>query len=659
MKLFDMANAELRLISRMGLTAVLILIYPIIVMGLLGPAFSGSINAVGHIPVGLYDTDPASSARMISSLNNVSGVRLVMFNSSREMENKIGLGEIALGVEIGVNGSGQYAVFYRDPQKGMVSNNLMIELQSAFAQEKGTVVTSSMDKLKTDVQASVDFLNAKRGDLAQFRRNLSDTRTRVEDMRVQAQKLGAYDVESDISDAENASARAKSLLSEARNQMNEIRGESGNIDNYIYRIDSANTELDNVYASLNDYESKRDGYVQKIDSADSKLAVYQYDVEAAQRTSASLRTASHDPVTLQYLNTLDSNLDDAHSQITDARYDLQSARNDLQSVDFEGYKSEINSAKDDLANTRADLANTQAELRNKCDEWDAKLNSLSDELGSGDIRLGQLEGVVRDGRNFLDSSQAFMADTDASLGTLDTNLSRASDDMNQMSARLLGVSNTDSRYLTPVQIGSHYVSHSTDIISVFFPAIVSIDMILAALLLPMMVGVSLQNQGMDRRIRDSRFGAFNFVMGRFLANYFASLLQLALLTMIAFIFFGIGGWTGLLYALPALILAPAVFSALGILLSLFVRKESVAIMLSLLISIPSIFLSGALIPLEIMPEPFQVLSKLSPLYELSSAISKSIIMGLGFMESLLELGYLMAFVLVCLGLAFYFRKRQE
>jgi len=195
-------------------------------------------------------------------------------------------------------------------------------------------------------------------------------------------------------------------------------------------------------------------------------------------------------------------------------------------------------------------------------------------------------------------------------------------------------------------------------VNVLFPNIVSIDVLLASLLLPMIMGVRLIAQGVEGRLRITRLSNFSIVLGRFIGDYLVALMQLLLIVLIAVFFFHVstGNFPSFFIAL---LIAPAVFTSLGMLLAQFIQKESTAVLTSILINIPMIFLSGAILPIEFLKPPMDLLGRNLPMFHLTELFEKITVRGLTLIEGLPNFAALLLFVSVCLFLAYLARKIRE
>jgi ABC-2 type transport system permease protein len=100
------------------------------------------------------------------------------------------------------------------------------------------------------------------------------------------------------------------------------------------------------------------------------------------------------------------------------------------------------------------------------------------------------------------------------------------------------------------------------------------------------------------------------------------LLQVVIVALAGSLIFGVSLGSNYTMLALGLLLAPAVFTALGLLLAAFVSNEGSAILSSLLISMPMLFLSGIILPIELLHGTFRAIGTILPLYNVVEMISK-------------------------------------
>jgi ABC-type multidrug transport system permease subunit len=108
-----------------------------------------------------------------------------------------------------------------------------------------------------------------------------------------------------------------------------------------------------------------------------------------------------------------------------------------------------------------------------------------------------------------------------------------------------------------------------------------------------------------------------------------------------------------------LITVPIVFTSLGVLLSQIIRRSSTAFLLSLLISIPMIFISGTIIPLEFLNPVIATIGSVAPLYRVIEFVEMMFFRNPGMLDVLGNYLYLIAFTgfNIMLAMIVYYLKR--
>lgn len=145
------------------------------------------------------------------------------------------------------------------------------------------------------------------------------------------------------------------------------------------------------------------------------------------------------------------------------------------------------------------------------------------------------------------------------------------------------------------------------------PAVVGAIVLLVCLLLTALAVVREREIGTLEQLMVSPLAPAELIAGKTLPFAVIGLADLALVTTVAVLWFGVpfqGSWALLLLA-SVLYLAPAL--GLGLLLSTISSTQQEAFMASFLVFMPTMLLSGFLFPVASMPEVFQQLTLLNPL----------------------------------------------
>jgi ABC-2 type transport system permease protein len=99
-------------------------------------------------------------------------------------------------------------------------------------------------------------------------------------------------------------------------------------------------------------------------------------------------------------------------------------------------------------------------------------------------------------------------------------------------------------------------------------------------------------------------------------------------------------------------------TSIGLLISAVVKTEAQFTSVAMLVSMPTMFLSGVFFPVQAMPKIMQVISTFLPITYASEALRNVAAKGLGFSAIMAPLGILLIFLVVILSLTIILFKRN-
>jgi len=142
----------------------------------------------------------------------------------------------------------------------------------------------------------------------------------------------------------------------------------------------------------------------------------------------------------------------------------------------------------------------------------------------------------------------------------------------------------------------------------------------------------------------------SIILGKTLAQTIRNLIQGTFIIALAIFLFGVHIRGNPLLIAAILILGTLSFLGLGILATSIAREQESAHFILGFLQFPMMFLSGILFPVEQMPVPLQVVSKVLPLTYAIDALRKVMILGSGIDAILLPLIILVAIAIVTVAL---------
>ena len=164
------------------------------------------------------------------------------------------------------------------------------------------------------------------------------------------------------------------------------------------------------------------------------------------------------------------------------------------------------------------------------------------------------------------------------------------------------------------------------------PAVIGMVVLLMSLLLTAMAVVREREVGTLEQLLVSPLSPTELILGKTLPAAGIAMMQLALVTAVALLWFDVP-FRG---SVPALVLAAGLFIlaglAVGLLISTISRTQQEAFLAMFLFLLPAIILSGLLYPIDTMPAVFRQLTLINPLRHFLEVVRGIFLKGHGFAD---------------------------
>ncbi len=196
--------------------------------------------------------------------------------------------------------------------------------------------------------------------------------------------------------------------------------------------------------------------------------------------------------------------------------------------------------------------------------------------------------------------------------------------------------------------------------------LVVIVLILTCMLLSSITVIIERVQSVTLRLNLSVTWRFMFILGRVFGQFAIALLEAGIIFAVAFSKFelpfslmGVSTFGfGLVLNVPvwnlllAVILVSVAFISMGLLVASFAKSQSTAVLATLLLIVPMLFLSGIIFPINAMGGVMQFVSSYLPMTVANNLLLGLIVKGIYISEFIFEIGYLVVFSTVLLLLSF-------
>lgn len=209
----------------------------------------------------------------------------------------------------------------------------------------------------------------------------------------------------------------------------------------------------------------------------------------------------------------------------------------------------------------------------------------------------------------------------------------------------------ETHYLFNPQLKSEYN---------FVPGVIGMIIMLICALMTSVSIVREKEMGTMEILLASPLHPLVIIVSKLLPYFVVSSVNLASILLISKYILGIplagSIWTFLLISMVYILVA----LSLGLLISVAVDTQLAAMLLSLLLIVPTMYLSGLAFPLESMPRPFEVVSHIVPTRWYIDAARKLLIQGVEFRYVVEDLWILSLQAVLLIGISFsLFKTRLE
>ena len=620
MKLFTIALKELKLIKTQKISLMLIFFFPIITILAIGIAFgnvnifTGTGTGFSEVEIGiLVPENNDQSQELISSLRQYERkageekglIKLIQFGSEAALEEAMNKRDIKIGIIVGKINKTDESV----DLELIYDNSTLLETQvTLFVTEtilnevsyrKATQILKEMiyniETIKTTVSQEINTIQ-------NFINQLESTKNTLDNLEY---KVNAID------------------LTSMKSQLNEFDS---------YYVDAKNT-ISNTRNEIYQAQSNLSNYKTKIQNERNKLVSYRDQLQSLKTQLTSIRNNANSLGVPAYLI---NQIISAENQIDSLIYEMSQTINELDQAVID-----IDTTQTKLSQTLNDLTKVGSQL----DSANKSVQSFKTTINSMESTLNEIKSMV--------------SETKASRESILSDLKKTKNQMQELSAKLDNLSSVSpDAIVRPLKITKEPLYASTEV-SVITPMAIAIVLLLTALLLTSISTILERNQGAELRAKLSPTMNLTWILGKILGQIVFALFETALILIVAFIGFGVVPLGNLFELFLVLVLISFIFICIGLFITNFTRTQSTAILSSLLISVPLIFLSGMILPTSFMPSFVRAFSEVLPLTVAMSLITGILVRSTPLIYLLPEILLLLVPALAIIAFTLIWPKIRE
>jgi len=607
MKLLSTIHKEMLEVSHDRTMLAVLIIFPIFIMLFMGSSFTSM--KINGLPIGVVGPQNTTFSQMLlSGLNGSNAFKLESYDTESEAMDAFRNGQLKAVIIIPED-------FDQALEKGngstirIVVDNSDLELeQSVMAAMSSVVQASSADMTRTYVTGvwqELSKLNDSAATLGQEMTassvKMNQTKTDLQDTMTGMNGLNISGLEESLNVAANTSG---ALTDSLATQREAITNASVNNDNFmnatsLLLVNASDSINESIY-TVQDTHDKLVTETSKLNQTANELQDAISGLEAIQNTTSDVALQTALELNILSLQSLQNSTLD---QITDA----QNETKELESLNttLQGFKGAVDNYTITLDNAKA--TDNTAGMLSAIDDATAKLVTLNASFSSARDDVSQFSTMI-------DNADAAMVEINS---TLDEALAQEAS-VNNLIVSLQNTvaeqtSRDPARIASPlsIELQNQYVESS--FVDFLMPQVIAVSLLFSCFLLASISLVREKTKNTIVRALMAPYGLVNLVVGKVLALVMMSMVQVAIILLVALLLFGVALPTDFAMLILGTVVSALVLSSIGIAIGFYARSESAAIQTCLLIAIPMLFLGNIIFSPDLLPNYTQVLQELLPL----------------------------------------------
>ena len=625
MKLLDIIWKEISIVKSQKVAVLLIVLYPFLAIVLLGLGFSGTgISQIGVIDVGVVN-NLEFDANLINQVSEMEEINLIEYSDEITMRAAIQKKEIIVGLTLsGKDEFSQKRIDMIYDNSNLISSQLFLGLAKAMIQ-RVTVQTAQtqLGQIWDTLSDLGKNLDEELNQISEFKQMLAEAETDLDNLEDDLDALDFVEIEQTLS------------------------GQEATIKSFDSELDTFNDDLENFKNSFNTFKGRFQTLKTRLVSYESQLK------SVSSQISQAMSSIDETLVGLYELRAIDPN----NSTLNKAITDLENSRKDMGS-----WNSTINEVldliaemKDEESSLNSVITQTDAyfiKLEANLAKVDSTLSGSSQDISKMNDKLSVFKESIDEVKDLIANARNSKAEIELKLNSSDALLSSFSGD-------LINFSKID-----PAVLARPVVFYEAGVFKVNTSGIMAanataIVLILTCLLLTSISVITEKNQNASLRMELSPTKKLTFVSGKILGQLTITLVEAAIIFIVATLAFNVDILPVLGELIVATILIALSFISLGLLITFFTKNQSTAILLSLLVIVPLLFISGVIIPLDFMTPIIQSISSFMPLTIANNLLIGIIVRGVSMTEMWIEVGILLGITIGVIIIALFRKESYE
>lgn len=475
-------------------------------------------------------------------------------------------------------------------------------------------------------------------------------------------------------------------LTQTRNQLSKIwdvlsllgknlDSEVSQLNNFRLQLDSAKESLDTLEQKLNmvdfkEIEDTLDSQKNSISSFEKKNQDFKTELSSFKTSFIELKKEISDlnKELFNYSNDIiiisqgiDSSIQTVDDLLVLSQDDISkqlllSQKNDLMKIKTK--VSTIESFTNQISNENSSLNTKMVQAENLFNKFELESQNITSTLQGSNQTIDSMNTKLVVFKDSVNEIRGMISQARISRQEILEKLDNSSVLMSDFSVQLIEFSKIDpvviaqpiriyeKRLFQPGAFAFALMPIDPLIIGGITANAISIVLILTCILLTSIIVILERSEKVSLRMMLSQTNKFIFLIGKIIGQLLIALIEATIVFLVAILVFGLDLLPNLVLIYLATIIIAIAFISLGLLVSSFTKTQSTAILLSLLAVVPMLFLSGIILPLELMTPFMQIISSFLPLTAANNLLIGIIVKGLSIFDLVIEIMVLLFITLI-------------
>ncbi len=631
MSSYSVIKKDLKVYVRHKKTLLLIFLAPVLIMILIGSVFSGaSGEGLKDVKLGVGGGSTLGD-EIIQELNSSKMFIIIKENTTDPavIEDGVRMGKYSAGIFIPQNQT-QSMKLYIDNSRVQIAPVISTVFLTTTEKMSYELTLGFISKLWENLGEMQSELSPLKESVFSINGNIEKLNNDTQDVLFQLDGIDAKGLNQSVNMMKNTLEQMKTDLGQTSIDINATRQEISDLDR-------------NVSSIYNDSATLRDDLnlvVENIDSTDAALLAIQIDQQGTYNLTCPITST---PQCITLANTI--------RQVQDTRALLLEKTDRIRSLHIA------------LSNT----AVKSYELHEKLVRTDIRLQNMQGLIGNYIFEISNIQGNISNIKTAID----ILGDVKKQSANLSIQMNNLSLQMNESSSNLVSeidrtksiltdvIKNSPTAVAAPIKLEREPVFRDRAYLDFLMPAIVSIVLMFISFMLASITIVQERTKKTLLRTLLTPLSLGEFIFAKTSALILIAMLQGIILIIVAYLFYGIlipANQMGLLFLV--ILVYSAAFIGIGMAIATFAESENTAMLTSLVLSIPMLFLCGVFFPFEIMPQLMVKIGSALPITMGIKALDSVLIYREGFDVLAGYLAPLLLYSIAGLGLAYILLKKE-